>query len=44
LLATAKANNIEPHAWLDDTLNKLPTWPNSKIQELLPLNNQDGWT
>jgi transposase len=44
LLATAKANEIEPYAWLVDTLNKLPTWPNSKINELLPLKNQDGCT
>lgn len=44
LLATAKANGIEPYAWLVDTLNKLPTWPNSKINQLLPLKNQDGCT
>ncbi|NDU80271.1 MAG: transposase domain-containing protein, partial [Ferrovum sp.] len=24
-------------AWLTDTLEKLPTWPNSRINELLPL-------
>ncbi|MCX7100804.1 MAG: transposase domain-containing protein, partial [Methylobacter sp.] len=23
-------------AWLRDTLEKLPTWPNSRIDELLP--------
>ncbi|MDO8886214.1 transposase domain-containing protein, partial [Candidatus Oleimmundimicrobium sp.] len=37
LLATAKLNGIEPAAWLKDTLEKLPTWPNSRIDELLPL-------
>ena len=37
LLATAKQNGIEPYAWLKDTLEKLPTWPNSRIDELLPL-------
>jgi transposase len=37
LLATAKANSIEPMAWLTDTLEKLPTWPNSRIDELLPI-------
>ena len=37
LLATAKANNIEPLAWLKATLEKLPTHPNSRIDELLPL-------
>ena len=25
LLATAKANGIEPHAWLTDVLTRLPT-------------------
>ncbi|WP_262966635.1 transposase domain-containing protein, partial [Methylobacter psychrophilus] len=25
-----------PEAWLKDTLEKLPTWPNSRIDELLP--------
>lgn len=39
LLATAKANDIEPMAWLKDTLEKLPIWPNSRIDELLPLRS-----
>jgi len=39
LLATAKANGIEPLAWLNDTLEKLPAWPNSRIDELLPLRS-----
>jgi transposase len=37
LLATAKLNGIEPHAWLKDTLEKLPTWPYRRLDELLPL-------
>jgi transposase len=37
LLATAKANDIEPLAWFKATLEKLPTHPNSRIDELLPL-------
>ncbi|MFN0314946.1 MAG: IS66 family transposase [Burkholderiales bacterium] len=37
LLATAKLNGLDPAAWLRDTLEKLPTWPNSRIDELLPL-------
>jgi transposase len=37
LLATAKANDIEPLAWLKDTIEKLPTHPNSRIDELLPV-------
>ena len=36
-LETARLNGIEPMAWLTDTLNKLPSWPNSRIDELLPL-------
>ena len=39
LLATAKLNDIEPAAWLKDTLEKLPTWPNTRIDELLPLRS-----
>lgn len=37
LLGTAKLNSLDPYAWLRDTLEKLPTWPNSRIDELLPL-------
>jgi len=37
LLGTAKLNGLDPHAWLKDTLEKLPIWPNSRIDELLPL-------
>jgi transposase len=37
MLATAKANDIEPLAWLKGALEKLPTHPNSRIDELLPL-------
>lgn len=36
LLGTAKLNGLNPEAWLRDTLEKLPTWPNSRIDELLP--------
>jgi transposase len=37
LLGTAKLNGLDPAAWLQDTLDKLPTWPNSRLDELLPL-------
>ena len=37
LLGTAKLNDLDPFAWLKDTLEKLPTWPNSRLDELLPL-------
>ena len=36
LLATAKANGHEPHAWLTDVLTRLPTTLNRNIGELLP--------
>lgn len=39
LLATAKLNDLEPYAWLRDTLEKLPVWPYSRIDELLPLGS-----
>lgn len=39
LLITAKLNGLEPATWLKDTLEKLPVWPNSRIDELLPLQN-----
>jgi transposase len=37
LLKTACLNGIEPMAWLTDTLEKLPTWPNRRLDELLPI-------
>ncbi len=37
LFGTAKLNGINPEVWLKDVLEKLPTWPNSRIDELLPL-------
>jgi len=37
LLGTAKLNGLNPADWLRDTLEKLPTWPNRRIDELLPL-------
>ncbi|MGZ8928570.1 MAG: IS66 family transposase [Methylobacter sp.] len=37
LLGTAKLNGLNPTDWLRDTLEKLPTWPNRRIDELLPL-------
>jgi transposase len=41
LLGTAKLNDLDPAAWLKDTLEKLPTWPNSRIDELLPFGAGD---
>jgi transposase len=38
LIATAKLNDIDPHAWLDDILARLPGHPAKRIHELLPWN------
>jgi hypothetical protein len=38
LFATAKLNGLDPAAWLKDTLEKLPTWPHRRLDELLPLS------
>ncbi len=40
LLGTAKLNGLDPAAWLRDTLEKLPTCLNSKIDSLLPLRTE----
>lgn len=36
LFATAKLNGLDPARWLADTLDRLPTCPNSRIYSLLP--------
>ena len=41
LLGTAKLNGLNPTEWLADTLEKLPAWPNSRIDELLPFAPED---
>ncbi|MHB1883333.1 MAG: IS66 family transposase [Acidithiobacillus sp.] len=38
IIETCKLNGIEPFAYLCDVLEKLPTWPNKKLHELLPWN------
>ncbi|RWN51562.1 IS66 family transposase [Mesorhizobium sp.] len=39
LLATAKMNQVDPHAWLTQTLERIANgWPNSDIEALLPWN------
>lgn len=37
LIATAKANGLNPHAWLTDVLTRLPTTKDRDIEALLPL-------
>ncbi|WP_194944829.1 transposase domain-containing protein, partial [Limnohabitans sp. 2KL-3] len=36
LIQSAKLNGHDPYAYLKDVMEKLPTWPNRRIQELLP--------
>ena len=37
LIETAKLNDVNPHAWLTDTLEKLvASWPQSRIDDLMP--------
>ncbi|HDI5842388.1 TPA: IS66 family transposase, partial [Escherichia coli] len=40
LLHTARLNGLEPVAWLRDVLEKLPSWPASLLDELLPYRRQ----
>ena len=42
LFATAKLNGLDPMRWLTDTLEKLPTCPNSQIDSLLPFAKSNG--
>ena len=44
LIGTARLNGLDPYAWMQDTLEKLPTWPNSRINELLPLKTNGDLT
>jgi hypothetical protein len=36
LIQSAKINGHDPQAYLCDVMEKLPTWPNSRIADLLP--------
>ena len=36
LIQSAKLNGHDPYAYLKDALERLPTQPNSRIDELLP--------
>jgi transposase len=40
LIESAKLNGLDAWQYLKDILEKLPTWPNSRLQELLPHNWQ----
>ena len=39
LLQTAKMNDVDPHAWLAQTLERIAKgWPISQIEKLMPWN------
>jgi len=40
LIGTCKLHGIEPHAWLNHTLEKISTHPINRIKELLPHFNR----
>ena len=35
--AMCKVKDINPTQWLEETLDKLPSWPINRIEELRPL-------
>jgi transposase len=37
---TVKLNGLNSADWLKETLEKLSVWPNSRIDELLPLTSE----
>ena len=39
LLATARANGIDPEQWLRETLAVLPTWKYNELDTLLPIKS-----
>jgi len=39
LFATANLNGLDPALWLANTLEALPTRPNSRIDSLLPFSD-----
>jgi hypothetical protein len=36
LIETAKLNTVDPHAWLADTLARIPDYKITKVDDLLP--------
>jgi hypothetical protein len=36
LFGTCKLHSIEPYGWLKNVLQKIPSYPIHKVQELLP--------
>jgi transposase len=42
LIESCKQNDVDPYYYLEDVLQRLPTHPNKRIQELLPHHWQPG--
>ncbi len=43
LLATAELKGLEPKSWLKELLKKIPDYPMSRLEELLPVSiNQEN--
>lgn len=40
LIETAKLNDVDPHAWLADTLARIPDYKITRIDELVPWNHR----
>ena len=38
LIGTAKLNDVDPEAWLDDVLDRIADLPQTRLHELLPWN------
>ena len=38
LIGTAKLNDVDPQAWLDDVLDRIADLPQTRLHELLPWN------
>ena len=36
LIGTAKLNDVDPQAWLDDVLDRIADLPQTRLHELLP--------
>ena len=40
LIETAKLNDVDPHAWLADTLARIPDYKIKRVNELMPWNHR----
>ena len=40
LITTAKLNDVDPKAWLEDALRRIADYPASRLADLLPWNWQ----